>query len=151
MLTRLATQADSAAIAAIAQAAYEPYIARIGRPPAPMLVDYNRTIRDDEVWVASEADDLVGFIVLRSLEPTALLLDNVAVLPSSQGRGVGRALIELAEHRARSRHCTSVVLYTNEAMVENIAMYEHLGYRETGRAVEDGYARVYFAKHVASD
>ena len=34
-------------------------------------------------------------------------------------------------------------LYTNVAMTENLAMYRHLGFVETHRAVEDGYHRVH--------
>jgi hypothetical protein len=37
-------------------------------------------------------------------------------------------------------------LYTNEAMTENLSFYHRHGCRETGRAVQDGFRRVYFAK-----
>lgn len=37
---------------AIAVAAYEGYVARIGREPAPMTADYDRAVRDGRVWVA---------------------------------------------------------------------------------------------------
>jgi hypothetical protein len=35
-------------------------------------------------------------------------------------------------------------------MTENIAMYPRLGYRETGRGEQAGYARVFFAKRLDS-
>jgi len=34
-------------------------------------------------------------------------------------------------------------------MVENIALYQHLGFREIGRIQEQGFDRVYMAKPVA--
>lgn len=40
-------------------------------------------------------------------------------------------------------------LYTNEAMIENLALYAHLGFAETRRLVEDGYRRVYMEKHLS--
>jgi hypothetical protein len=37
-------------------------------------------------------------------------------------------------------------LYTNEAMTENLDYYPRRGYRETHRATQDGYQRVFFSK-----
>jgi hypothetical protein len=33
-------------------------------------------------------------------------------------------------------------------MVENLALYPRLGYREDGRRVEDGFDRVFFSKRL---
>ncbi len=41
-----------------------------------------------------------------------------------------------------------VRLYTNEAMAENLTYYPRHGYRETHRATQDGYRRVFFTKAV---
>lgn len=37
-------------------------------------------------------------------------------------------------------------LYTNEVMIESIAVYGRLGIREIGRHAEDGYRRVFMEK-----
>ena len=37
-------------------------------------------------------------------------------------------------------------LYTHETMVENIALYARTGWAETGRAEQNGFARVFFSK-----
>jgi hypothetical protein len=55
-MIRRARPQDTATLAAIAHAAHQPYIARIGRPPAPMLADYDATIRDHDVRVADRDD-----------------------------------------------------------------------------------------------
>ena len=99
MRIRPADIADLAAIARIVVAAYTKYIERIGKPPGPMLDDYAALIRAHAVWVT---DDLSGLIVLLA-EPDHLLLDNIAVDPALQGRGVGRALMRFAEAEARRR------------------------------------------------
>jgi hypothetical protein len=39
-----------------------------------------------------------------------------------------------------------VRLYTNEAMTENLDYYPRRGYRETHRATQNGYRRVFFSK-----
>jgi GNAT superfamily N-acetyltransferase len=138
---------DAAAMGRIADAAYEIYVSRIGRPPAPMLADYPNIAAGGHAWVAEHAGHLVGFVVL---EPAAahLLLENVAVDPASQGLGVGGRLLRLAEDRARELGLAEVRLYTNEMMSENLAYYPRRGYREIHRAVQDGYRRVFFTKPV---
>jgi len=119
----------------------------MGREPAPMTADYEALIERREVWVACEDDSLAGILVLRA-GPGSVLLENVAVTPAKQGRGIGQALIAFAEQHARDLGLREVVLYTNELMTENLRLYPRLGYVETDRRVEDGYSRVYFHKLV---
>jgi hypothetical protein len=47
---------------------------------------------------------------------------------------------------ARLDGLQAVELYTNEAMVENLAMYERMGYREIQRKHDAGFNRVFFRK-----
>ena len=58
-----------------------------------------------------------------------LLIVNVAVAPAQQKRGFGRRLLAHAELLAREAALGTVRLYTNARMVENIALYQSLGYR----------------------
>jgi ribosomal protein S18 acetylase RimI-like enzyme len=97
------------------------------------------------------AEDAVGMAGLLVLVPAAdhVLLENIAVDPRAQGSGVGRVLMELAEERTRALHLDELRLYTNEAMVENLAYYRRHGYQETHRALADGFRRVYFAKRLS--
>jgi GNAT superfamily N-acetyltransferase len=111
-----------------------------------MLDDHARRIADGQAWVLEEGDRLAGVLVLEDAPGGALLLDNVAVAPSAQGKGHGRALVAFAEEEARRRGHGEVRLYTNVLMVENLALYGRLGFRETGRVSEKGYERVYMAK-----
>lgn len=76
-------------------------------------------------------------------------LENVAVAPAAVGKGLGRALIGFAEAQARAQGFDRISLYTNVHMTENLSLYPHLGYRETGRRREDGFDRVYFEKRLS--
>ena len=96
-----------------------------------------------------EGDALAGILVLEEAGDGALLLDNVAVAPSAQGKGHGQALVAFAEAEAQRRRLREVRLYTNVLMTENLALYGRLGFRETGRVSEKGYERVYMAKTTA--
>jgi N-acetylglutamate synthase-like GNAT family acetyltransferase len=144
---RLAVEADVPALRRIAVAAYQHYVPRIGREPAPMTADYAAAARRGQAWVAAEEGEAVGFIILIP-QPGYLLLENVAVLPAAQRRGVGARLLALAEEHARSLHLPEVRLYTNQAMTENLAYYPQHGYTETHRGQQDGFSRVFFRKRL---
>ncbi len=112
-----------------------------------MLDDFAEVIREHIVFVAEDAGDVIGVIVLIQQE-SSMLLDNIAVHPDYQGKGVGRRLLEFAELETRRLGYTQLNLYTHECMTENIAMYERSGYVETERRTEHGYERVYMQKRL---
>jgi ribosomal protein S18 acetylase RimI-like enzyme len=145
VVIRPAGPGDVAALGAIATAAYRKYVARIGREPAPMTADYAEAVRDGQTWVAVDDGKIAGFVVLIP-EAGYLLLENVAVRPAAQGRGIGVRLLTQAEDHARDLGLREIRLYTNEAMTENLAYYARHGYTETHRAEQDGYRRVFFRK-----
>lgn len=146
-LIRPATVDDIAAIEAIVDAAYSPYIARMGRKPGPMLEDYPQRVTAGHTQVLDDAGRVRGFIVLIPADDY-LLLDNLAVAPDAQGLGFGRLLMDLAERTAGAAGYSTIRLYTNEAMTENITLYTRRGYIETHRAEEHGLRRVYMTKHL---
>jgi ribosomal protein S18 acetylase RimI-like enzyme len=149
-MIRPARTEDAEAVSQLVEAAYRHYTARLGKPPGPMLDDYRRRIAAGQTWVLEDKGALAGVLVLEETGGSALLLDNVAVAPSAQGRGHGRALIAFAEAEARRKGCTELRLYTHVLMTENQALYARLGFRETGRVSEKGYDRVYMAKALGS-
>jgi GNAT superfamily N-acetyltransferase len=144
-LIRLASIEDRPSVEAIVEAAYVHYVPRIGRQPGPMLDDYAALIRKQRVYVLDNGGEIEGILVLIPQEGS-MLLDNVAVSPRAQGLGLGRKLLEFAERFALDAGSSSITLYTNEAMTENIALYSRIGYIETHRAEEKGLCRVYMTK-----
>ena len=145
LTVRPAEPSDVDALRSIAAAAYQPYVARIGRAPAPLTADYAQAVRAGQTWVAVEDGQVAGFAVLVA-GPGYLLLENVAVRPAAQGRGIGSRLLGLADEQARRLGLSEVRLYTNEVMTENLAYYPRRGYTETHRAEQDGFRRVFFRK-----
>lgn len=142
---RPAGPADLAAVEAIVEAAYSPYIARMGTRPGPMLDDYAALTAAGRLEVAEVAGAVAGILVCFP-EADHLLLDNIAVAPAAQGAGVGRALMQHAEAHARALGLPEIRLYTNVLMTENIALYLRIGFTETHRVVEKGFSRVYMAR-----
>jgi ribosomal protein S18 acetylase RimI-like enzyme len=142
---RKAQPADAASIKSCVEAAYRHYIARMGKPPGPMLDDYSEVVRKHQAFVAELDGQVVGVLVL-ILQDDRILLDNVAVPPEYQGQGLGRKLVEFAESEARNQGFSHLDLYTHECMTENIEMYKRLGYVKTARRTVRGYQRVYMRK-----
>lgn len=144
---RKATSTDLRDVRSCAQVAYSKYIKRIGKAPAPMNADFATQIERGLVYIALHARQFAGYVVFFP-EGDHLHLDAVAVLPEHSGKGVGKALIRYVEQVARRDGFKAVELYTNEAMIENLAMYPKLGYQETQRKRDAGYNRVFFRKTV---
>jgi GNAT superfamily N-acetyltransferase len=144
---RLASEPDTELVGLITTEAYRHYVPRIGREPAPMTTDYAVAVRDGQAWIAEDDGQPAGIVVLE-LHADHLLVENIAVRPAAQGRGVGRRLLARAEEVARELGYAEVRLYTHEAMTENIAYYPRRGYTETHRGGGDGYRRVFFRKQL---
>jgi GNAT superfamily N-acetyltransferase len=112
-----------------------------------MDADYAEAVSAGQVWVAL-VDDLIAGLAVLVPQEDHLLLDNIAVVPPSQGQGIGGRLLALAEEHTRRLGLPEVRLYTNEAMTENLAYYPRHGYVESHRAEQDGFRRVFFRKPV---
>jgi N-acetylglutamate synthase-like GNAT family acetyltransferase len=113
--------------------------------PGPMTRDYGAVIGSQQVTIA-ERDGVMVAVLALDVTEEGFLIDNVAVHPSCQGKGLGHALLRLAESRARDAGFTSIYLYTNEKMTENQALYARFGYAEYLRRTDDGLTRVYMRK-----
>ena len=129
------------------QRAYGGYIERLGVRPAPLDDDYAEKVRDGLATVAEVEAEVVGAIVLVA-EEDHVLVENVAVAPDYQQRGIGGALLRGAESFARAVGTPELRLYTNAGMTENIALYKRLGYREIDRRSSGPFRRVFFSKRL---
>ncbi len=87
----------------------------------------------ERVYVAVADGAVVGFVHV-ALEST-LLVDGVADLRALvvserwRGKGIGRALMDVAEGWARKAGCSIIWVRTNIKRVQAHAFYEHHGYR----------------------
>jgi ribosomal protein S18 acetylase RimI-like enzyme len=142
---RPATEDDVPRLSELVRTAYAHYIERLGEPPRPMTDDYAEVVRTQRVIVAERGGEIVGLVVL-GVGDEGFFVDNVAVDPSHQGQGVGKALLEHAEIAARDAGFDSIYLYTHERLVENLALYARIGYVEYDRRLHAGARIVYLRK-----
>jgi GNAT superfamily N-acetyltransferase len=136
---------DAAAVRALTRTAYAKWCAVIGREPKPMTADYGRAVREHLIDLATIDGALVALI---EMIPRAdhLLIENLAVTPEAQGRGLGRRLVAHAEAVAASLDLGLVRLYTNQRFAANLRFYAGLGYAIEREEAFKGGIVVHMAK-----
>ena len=144
---RAADTDDISQISQIIEAAYAPYIARMGKRSAPMDADIAGAVGRGEVFVIEDGGEIVGFIFTYPKD-NAQFIENIAVHPRSQRQGIGRHLLAFAQAEAYFNDLDTLYLYTNLHMTENLVFYPSCGFVETRRITEDGFERVYFEKRL---
>jgi ribosomal protein S18 acetylase RimI-like enzyme len=142
---RVAVAADVPAVKAVTDAAYHPYIERIGVVPVPMRADHAANVAAGRVFVTG--DPVVGLVVLEEHDDH-LFLDSIAVHPETHGQGVGRRLLQFVDARARALGLPEVRLYTNAMMWENQKIYPKYGYEIVERRSTGPYDRIHYRKRL---
>lgn len=128
---RCAEPADVDALTRCIELAYAVYAAK-GIDLPSVCDGLAEDIRDNIVWVAVGDGEILGGVILTIAGETAYLM-NVAVDPNQSGRGIGRALIDAALTSAREADHRTIKLTTHKDMPRNVALYQHLGWVESGR------------------
>lgn len=140
---------DAAAIRALTRAAYAKWVPVIGREPLPMAADYEAAVakhRFDLLYVDGELAALIETIA----KEDHLQVENVAVDPAFQKRGLGRKLMAHAETVAAQGGYDMLRLYTNKSFAENVALYQRLGYVVDREEEFRGGFTVYMSKRINS-
>lgn len=128
---RPADPSEATVITGIVNAAYAKWVPVIGREPLPMRTDYSQALLEHDFDVIVEHDQIGGPIVglIETMQrDDHLWIENVAVAPAAQGRGIGRYLLAHAEQKAVGAGCFEIRLLTNGAFQANVLLYRRLGY-----------------------
>jgi len=122
--------------------ALRPLLGTLGYPvdPAALATRLPALLAADptgRVLVAAAGDQLVGFAVLHCTpslhRPTAVgRITAIAVLPSLQGGGVGRALLDAAERYFRELGLTRIEVTSGPTHADAYPFYRRLGYVDQG-------------------
>jgi GNAT superfamily N-acetyltransferase len=142
---RPALPSDAADVGALIIAAYQGYVARLGKNPQPMDDDYTLLIADGQVWVMESDGELAGVLVCQKAEDH-LLIRTVGITPERQRTGFGSSMMKHAEQIAKDSGVSVLRLYTNETMTGNAELYARLGYHETHRKGPEGKQVIYMTK-----
>ena len=91
--------------------------------------DYAAYITSGRAWVAVDsAGRACGFVVMSEVDGDAHI-DQISIVPTEQGRGLGRALVEQAVAWAVEHGHKELTLTTFDHVPWNRPLYEHLGFR----------------------
>lgn len=142
---RTAVPADASAIRDLTRAAYAKWVPLIGREPKPMGADYEAAVRAHRFDLLCVGGELAALIETID-EGDHLLIENVAVSPGHQGKGLGTRLMAQAEAVARALGYRRLRLYTNQRFEENIRLYRRLGYRIDSEEPSGDAVRVNMSK-----
>lgn len=112
--------------------------------PEQLATIHASAFRDTRPWSAAEFSDLLNsplcfliadhesFAVGRVIGPEVELL-TLAVDPNSQGKGLGRAVLNAFEATAQKRGATECFLEVSEKNAPAIQLYKTSGYDEISR------------------
>jgi ribosomal protein S18 acetylase RimI-like enzyme len=133
IVIRPADTTDEDDLTRIEQETWSPRVSPSVYTPRPF---FERTRRDG-VLVALLDDEVAGFVSLRPPSPLAsnahvLMVDNLAVAPSAQRRGLASALLEAAETYASERKIERLRLRVLSVNAPARALYERHGYQTEG-------------------
>ena len=142
---RTADEADVDAIRTLTREAYSKWVAVIGREPLPMRVDYAAAIKKHRFDLLY-ADSCLAAVIETVPEGDFLLIENVAVAPTFQGRGFGKRLLKHAEELAAASGLKGTRLYTNKLFSANLRLYEALGYKIEREEELNGGIAVHMSK-----
>lgn len=125
--------ADAGEVLTVQRAAFLLEAQLYGDPFLPPLVETVEQIAhldaDRRGFVAVVEGRIVGSVRVR-VDGRRLHLGRLAVAPDQQGRGIGAALLAVAETAAPA---DEVRLFTGHLSAGNLRLYERAGYVEDGR------------------
>ena len=133
---RWATAADRAAVVKVLQRAFADYDGRL-QPPPGALGETESSVRahlqrGGSVALAFIEGAPVGAMFVER-KGGALFLSRVSVVPEKRGSGITARMVALAEALARGAGVGGLTLRVREVLAQNLALFQRLGFRETGR------------------
>ena len=147
MNIRLATPADSSRLSSLTvdvQSLHAKHYPNVFKMPESD--DFARSFFDDmladpsvRIFIAEEDGDAVGCIVCKLVErpenpftfaARTLLVDQISVLPSARGKGVGVALMKQAEELAKELNVQRIQLDSWGFNLNAHEFFEHMGFQK---------------------
>ncbi|CAN7579197.1 GNAT family N-acetyltransferase [Neorhizobium sp. LjRoot104] len=104
------------------------------------LASLARKARDETAFAAIEGGRLVGCVFCKP-EPGFLYIGKLAIAPASQGKGIGRRLLTIAEEIARESGLPALRLETRIELTGNHATFARWGFARTAENAHPGFTR----------
>lgn len=83
----------------------------------------------EATMTARQRGRAVGFVVVTEIAPYQAHLPQIVVVPDSQGRGIGRALLDYSVARLTERHFETLSLIVSRANMSALRLYQTMGFQ----------------------
>lgn len=97
-------------------------------------------------WCLFDEDTLAGTVAVRVIdhENKIIELKRMFVLPEYQGRGYGRALLEMAINYSKNQGFSKLCLDTRKSFSKAVHLYRSSGFREIEKYNDNNLAELFF-------
>jgi len=139
---RIATPSDASAIADLVRLAFGAQ-SRPTNPPSGALKETADTIRNHLLrggGAIAEVDSAAVGTLLWEEQDDALYLSRLAVHPAHRRRGIGRALVDLAERETWRRALVRMTLGVRLVLEDNRRLFASCGFVETTLHRHEGFS-----------
>jgi GNAT superfamily N-acetyltransferase len=143
IISDISSFTDWPGLLAIILRAFDYMNGRIDPPSSALALtpeSLKRKAAVETVFLAYLSERLVGCAFLAE-KRDHFYLGKLAVEPACQGRGIGKALMAVAEAHALKAGKPVIELQTRVELLENHRAFTCLGFRETARTAHAGYDR----------
>jgi ribosomal protein S18 acetylase RimI-like enzyme len=142
VVLREAVDEDVPTLLRIMHVAFEEYVGRLDPPSAAhteTIAAIRKRLSEGSAVLALIDDEAVGFAFYQP-QGSHLYFSRLSVMPAHRRRGIGRALIDYVEDRARERRFQGVRLGVRVQLPELKDRYERLGYQIVRYVAHEGHS-----------
>jgi ribosomal protein S18 acetylase RimI-like enzyme len=105
-------------------------------PPMELLLEADPSetkvkgyLSEGSCFIAEEKQAILGVYVIQPIKPGIAEITNISVKTTSQGKGIGKQLIQHAIGQARTDGYASLEVGTGNSSIDQIAFYQKCGFR----------------------
>ncbi len=135
---RSANSTDCGQIHQVLSASFEPYKKVYTQEAYIATVlssdEIEKRINDPEaeVLVALYENEIVGTATINTQGGDDLYICSMAVTPETQGKGIGRRILDEIQKLAVQKQCKTISLECYQPLKNAVRLYERFGFRKTG-------------------
>jgi predicted N-acetyltransferase YhbS len=147
LVLREATEEEAVTVAAVVRGAFEEYRDQLAPPSgshSESAENIRRKMATGRIAVTSLNEMIVGCVFYECRE-NHVYLGRLSVLPAYRGRGIGQALIEYVEDRARQLGVPRIRLGVRIVLNRLRTYYEQRGYRVVELGKHAGFTEPTYA------
>ncbi|NMM47679.1 GNAT family N-acetyltransferase [Flammeovirgaceae bacterium KN852] len=94
----------------------------------PSIELINSYLKPGSCHIAQLNSEIVGVLVLNTINPETLEIKNIAVHESQQGKGIGNALLAYSEKISRESGYKKLVIGTGNSSFRQLNIYQKAGF-----------------------